>query len=452
MDFIKQTLLSSTADKPKDKILKIICFSSKKIISILVPVFLLITNISYGLESEVSLINTRGLTLRNGIASDQVRLLKDFFRVKNKNHVTWGYFYDTRTKELVTEYQSSMGLKVDGIAGKETLHTINREIKEKKLNIGLRIPVVSNIGDLIIINKSSNTLYFINNGIIKKSYPVATGKTMKLTPNGKFKIVVKAKNPYWLGAGVSEPIKGGDPANPLGTRWIGISYGGGNIYGVHGNSSPSSIGTYASLGCVRMFNYHVEELYERVKANTPIWIGTEDILETYGVKFIHNYIEYEKEKPIEENIKETDFKVIINGEIVNLINPILSKKGTTYYPFREILETIEATVIWDQTNKIVTGILDSNYVQFQIDNTEYIDREGYKYLPEGKEAFVIEGATYIPIRNLMESLGFNVDWEQESRSIVIENIDKEDEIEDTKEVGDMAETEDKEELEDKDLI
>ncbi len=230
-------------------------------------------------------IQTRDLVFNIGKSSDQIRFLKDFFRARGASNIAQDYNYDNRTKQLVRDYQKSKGLQVDGIAGNLTLAKMNQEIKDKNYKIWLKTPHINNTGEMILINKSSNTLYFIKNGVIQNSYPVATGKTSLLTPNGRFKVVVKAINPSWGGAGRYAPIAGGAANNPLGKRWIGISYGGGSKYGVHGNSSPNSIGTYASLGCVRMFNKDVEKLYPRVKINTPVWIGNEPLLENYGVKF-----------------------------------------------------------------------------------------------------------------------------------------------------------------------
>ena len=403
---------------------------------VLTIVFILsLNNISYGTDMTTSpQIKTRGLIFNTGRSSDQIRLLKDFFRARGDTNVPWGYSYDARTKELVRNYQKLRGLKADGIAGKATIDTINKEIINRKFEIGLRIPYTNVKGEMILINKSSNTIYFLRNGKIESSYPVATGKTIDLTPDGKFKIVIKLKNPGWGGAGISEPIKGGEANNPLGTRWIGISYGGGGQYGVHGNSNPRSIGSYASLGCVRMFNRDVEDLYERVKINTPIWIGSEALLESYGVKFKYNNIPRPKTpKPIKPEIQAMHINILLNGEKLKLENPVINKKGTTYYPFREILESIDASVIWDEANKKVIAILDKKYVEFQLNNNKYLDNEGYKYLPKGQKVFTFENKTYVPIRNLMESLGYDVSWEELSSTVIIEDNFEDEIIEDESE-------------------
>ena len=389
----------------------------RKVIVLLVVIFVISLNsISHGVEMNSPVqIDMRGLNFNTGTSSDQIRLLKDFFRARNEDNVPWGYSYDNRTKELVRAYQVSKGLKADGIAGKATIDIVNREIIEDNLEIDVRIISTDVKGDMIVINKSSNTLYFLKDGVVKETYPVATGKTTDLTPNGKFKVVVKYKNPGWGGAGVSSPIAGGAPNNPLGTRWIGISYGGGGKYGVHGNSSPRSIGTYASLGCVRMFNGDVEKLYEKVKTQTPIWIGPEESLISYGVKFKH------KERKV-NIVKEKVVNLRLNGQEIKLENKIINKEGTTYYPFREIVELINGEVVWHEEDKKAMAILDEGYVEFQLNNNEYRDNDNYRFLPLGQTPFINKDKMYIPIRNFMEGLGYDVNWDEITNTVIIDLI------------------------------
>ena len=59
-------------------------------------------------------------------------------------------------------------------------------------------------------------------------------------------------------------------ANPLGTRWIGLSRKG---YGIHGTNNPRSIGRRASHGCIRMRNRDVEELFEMVAVGDRVEIS-----------------------------------------------------------------------------------------------------------------------------------------------------------------------------------
>lgn len=372
---------------------------------------------SYGInETSNPVMISRGLVFNTGRSSDQIRLLKDFFRVRGEKNVPWGYDYDNRTKELVRKYQREIGLSQDGIVGRKTMESMNSEIRDRNYKLGLRVPYTDISGEMILINKSSNTLYLMRNGIIQESYPVATGKTSQLTPDGKHSVTTKGKDPSWGGAGISDPIAGGAPNNPLGTRWIGISYGGGWKYGVHGNSNASSIGSYASLGCVRMFNSDVERLYEKVKKGTPVWIGDEYTLMKYGVKFKSNFKEGKKPK---EEIKYSKAVIKLNGKLIKLQSPIINNDGRTYYPFRELLEVVGAKASWDGENRIAIGELNSNNVKFYPDSNRYKVNGLDKYLEKDQKVFIHKGKTYIPIRNLMEAFNYKVGWEESSRTILI---------------------------------
>lgn len=121
----------------------------------------------------------------------------------------------------------------------------------------------------IEVNKTTNYLYLYENGKVVKTYRVATGKTPALTPEGTFPVVVKIVNPSW------KNIPPG-PNNPVGPRWNGLSVNGdnGRSYGIHGTNTPSSIGTHASHGCIRMLNSQVIDLFNRIYEGIPVWIHT----------------------------------------------------------------------------------------------------------------------------------------------------------------------------------
>lgn len=124
----------------------------------------------------------------------------------------------------------------------------------------------------LIVNKKTNEIAFIQENQIQTIVSVATGKDASLTPEGLFTITVKAKNPYYR----RKNIPGGDPKNPLGTRWIGFNAEGtdGRIYGIHGTNNPASIGKYVSKGCIRMQNEAVELLYGHIPLGTKLLVTT----------------------------------------------------------------------------------------------------------------------------------------------------------------------------------
>ncbi|MCF6137807.1 L,D-transpeptidase [Pseudalkalibacillus berkeleyi] len=114
----------------------------------------------------------------------------------------------------------------------------------------------------LIVNKSDNTYAYFSGGNIEREGSVATGKRLTLTPEGEFTVIVKAENPYYR----KKDIPGGDPDNPLGSRWIGFDAKGtdGRIYGLHGTNNPDVIGHFITAGCVRFQEKEIQWLYDHV--------------------------------------------------------------------------------------------------------------------------------------------------------------------------------------------
>jgi lipoprotein-anchoring transpeptidase ErfK/SrfK len=131
------------------------------------------------------------------------------------------------------------------------------------------------VGDpFIVVNKTTNELAYYNDGKLIKTFPVSTGVAFDLTPEGKFTITVKAKNPYYR----KKDIPGGAEENPLGTRWIGFDAveTDGRIYGIHGNNNPDFIGKYVTQGCVRMYEEDVQFIFDQIPLGTKVVITHSD--------------------------------------------------------------------------------------------------------------------------------------------------------------------------------
>lgn len=109
----------------------------------------------------------------------------------------------------------------------------------------------------ILVDLNELTLYLIseNKNEIVKTYPIAGGKPSTPSPIGTWQIVGKAVN--W-GAG-------------FGSRWMALNVPWGK-YGIHGTNKPLTVGGPNSLGCIRMLNKDVEDLYNRVDCGTIVVI------------------------------------------------------------------------------------------------------------------------------------------------------------------------------------
>jgi lipoprotein-anchoring transpeptidase ErfK/SrfK len=130
-----------------------------------------------------------------------------------------------------------------------------------------------NFGPVIVIRRQSNRLFLYEGTRYRRFFAVATGQSQYPTPLGRFKIVVKWRNPWWYPpsspwAQGQKPIPPG-PENPLGTRWMGLSAPG---VGIHGTPSDASIGYSVSHGCIRMHIPEAEWLFNHVDVGTTVFI------------------------------------------------------------------------------------------------------------------------------------------------------------------------------------
>ncbi len=116
----------------------------------------------------------------------------------------------------------------------------------------------------IVVSLADRKLALFEDGHLVKSYDVAVGKPSTPSPRGEFVVARRVANPTWYGP---NKVVGPGKANPVGTRWIGLSAKG---YGIHGTNVPSSIGKAASHGCIRMRNADVEELFTQVDVGVTV--------------------------------------------------------------------------------------------------------------------------------------------------------------------------------------
>jgi lipoprotein-anchoring transpeptidase ErfK/SrfK len=120
----------------------------------------------------------------------------------------------------------------------------------------------------IVVSIPDRKLALVENDRVVSVYSVAVGAPVSPTPVGTFSVVSRVSNPTYYKPGT---VIGPGAANPIGTRWIGLSEKG---FGIHGTDQPRSIGFARSHGCIRLRNADVEKLFARVRAG--------DVVELHG--------------------------------------------------------------------------------------------------------------------------------------------------------------------------
>jgi lipoprotein-anchoring transpeptidase ErfK/SrfK len=130
-------------------------------------------------------------------------------------------------------------------------------------------------GTYVLVSRETFTLRLYKHLKLAKTYGIAVGRAGLETPAGEYTINDKQVNPSWH---VPNSSWAGDlagriippgPDDPIKARWMGFYNGA----GIHGTVEDWSIGTAASHGCIRMHIWDVEDLYDRVPLDSPIYVG-----------------------------------------------------------------------------------------------------------------------------------------------------------------------------------
>jgi len=180
----------------------------------------------------------------------------------------------------------------------------------------------------ILIDLDELKLYLLNKDTNKivKTYPISGGKRSTPSPIGTWTIINK-----------------GEWDKGFGTRWMGLNVPWGQ-YGIHGTNKPLTIGGSYSLGCIRMINKDIEELYKLVDNGTTVVI--------YGGPY---------------GLYENEFRILIPGNVGSDVYEVERRlKDIGYYSgaldgiYGEELKS--AAIKFRKNNKLtITHIIDTEF-------------------------------------------------------------------------------------------
>jgi len=175
-----------------------------------------------------------------------------------------------------------LGVNWNNIA-KENILDVRKPLmigQELKVTTGKIVPQIIDQG--IIVNIPDRMLYYFRNYRLEKAFPVGLGMpswrgiTRWRTPEGKFKVINKRKNPTWHvpesmqwkmmleGKAVKKVVSPG-PDNPLGRYAIDTSI---PRVVIHETIWPNTVYQFRSHGCIRVLPEHAEDFFNEVEINT----------------------------------------------------------------------------------------------------------------------------------------------------------------------------------------
>ena len=109
--------------------------------------------------------------------------------------------------------------------------------------------------------------------------------------------------------------------------------------------------------------------------------------------------------------------VVLNNKILGFDVPPIIEDGSTLVPMRFLFEQMGADVEWDGKTQTATATIDNKAVTFSIDNVNA--RINNKPAKMDVPARLVNGKTMVPLRFLSENMGYDVDWDADSRTAIV---------------------------------
>lgn len=123
---------------------------------------------------------------------------------------------------------------------------------------------------------------------------------------------------------------------------------------------------------------------------------------------------------IQEEPKNDALNIVIDSKkLEGLDTPPTIIDGRTLIPVKAFFEAIGAKVTWDGETRTVGAIKEGTEILMTIDSKDITVNGETKVLEV--PAMIISGRTMIPVRFVSEVLGYTVEWDGETRTVIIES-------------------------------
>lgn len=149
------------------------------------------------------------------------------------------------------------------------------------------------------------------------------------------------------------------------------------------------------------------------------YFEVQDSAENFKLLSEKRYVEGSVTKQKQDNAGRPadEIAVKLNGEYMQFDVPPILENDRTLVPFRAIFEALGCDVEWDDDNQTAIGIRNGKTIMLPIgDAMAKIDNEG---MFMDQPAIVVNDRTMVPLRFVSEALGANVEWIDETNTVVI---------------------------------
>lgn len=182
---------------------------------------------------------------------------------KSRRHkIGKGELLSTIAKRCVREWDIPMS---PGL-----LMRINRIPNAKLVRAGsiLRIPTER---IRIVVEKSSFSMKVFLGDVLLRLYEIGLGEDDS-TPETEFRITELQLDPQWTNPKTGVTVPAHHPENLIGRYFIKLEDGENKGFGIHGTKDQSSIGKNSSMGCIRLRQDDIADLFDYIPRRTKVLV------------------------------------------------------------------------------------------------------------------------------------------------------------------------------------
>ena len=118
---------------------------------------------------------------------------------------------------------------------------------------------------------------------------------------------------------------------------------------------------------------------------------------------------------------DNGINVTIDGvpmEFTDFYGYPMEQNDRVLLPFRQIFETYGWDAFYDDGTESVFGKSGDRYIAMQVGSLDYFSEKGKVTFDVAP--IIVNGRTMVPIRVVSETLGFKVDWDDATRTVIID--------------------------------
>jgi len=154
----------------------------------------------------------------------------------------------------------------------------------------------------------------------------------------------------------------------------------------------------------------------------------ENISDSPAINFTHmERITLDSEDGREIAVGE-EIQVLLNGETMQFDVPPMIMDNRTMVPMRAIFEALGAEIMWDGEHQTIAAFTPAKTINLAVDDNIAIIFPADLPMPGGEPEFIIldvpptivDNRTLVPLRFVSEALGATVDWDDITRTVIIE--------------------------------